>query len=174
MSGAMRAAGEGRQGPSVQEVLATDRYEVPAVLREACEPSLGDEDLAIDAYTSPEHHRREVEKVWRRAWQVACREEDLPRVGDRVVYDVGDDSLVVVRAAADRIRAFHNACLHRGTRLCDAAGSGGALRCPFQASPGASTAPSRTSPPPGTSRTCANRPSASPRRRSRPGAASSS
>ena len=131
MGGARRAAGEARPGPSVQEVLATDRFPVPAVLRETSEPSLGDEDLPIEAYTSAEHHRLEIEKVWRRSWQMACREEDLPRVGDRVVYDLCGDSLVVVRAAADRIRAFHNACLHRGTRLCDADGSGGALRCPY-------------------------------------------
>jgi phenylpropionate dioxygenase-like ring-hydroxylating dioxygenase large terminal subunit len=120
-----------RPGPTVQEVLATDRGRVPAVLHESAEAPLGSEDLPIDVYTSPELHRQEIEKVWRRAWQVACREEDLPRVGDRVVYDVGDDSLVVVRSAPDRIRAFHNACLHRGTRLCDADGSAGALRCPY-------------------------------------------
>jgi phenylpropionate dioxygenase-like ring-hydroxylating dioxygenase large terminal subunit len=115
----------------VQEVLASDRFEVPAVLRETGETPLGSEDLPIDAYTSPELHRLEIEKVWRRAWQVACREEDLPRVGDHVVYDIGDDSLVVVRSAPDRIRAFHNACLHRGTRLCDGDGHAGALRCPY-------------------------------------------
>jgi len=118
-------------GPSVQEVLAGDRCAPPAVLRECGETPQGQQDLPIDAYTSPEQHRREVEKVWRRCWQVACREEDLPEVGDRVVYDVGDDSLVVVRAAPDRIRAFHNACLHRGTRLCDADGRAGTLRCPY-------------------------------------------
>jgi len=130
-SATTRAPGAARPGPSVQEVLATDRFEVPAVLRETAEAALGDEDLPIEAYTSPEIHRLEVEKVWRRTWQVACREEDLPRVGDRVVYDVGDDSLVVVRSAPERIRAFHNACLHRGTRLCDQDGTGGALRCPY-------------------------------------------
>ena len=122
---------EGRPGPSVQEVLASDRLAPPAVLRETGEAPLGTDDLPIDAYTSPELHRREIEKVWRRTWQVACREEDLPGVGDRVVYDIGDDSLVVVRSAPDRIRAFHNACLHRGTRLCDADGRAGALRCPY-------------------------------------------
>ena len=62
---------------------------------------------------------------------MACREEDLPGVGDRVVYDIGDDSLVVVRSEPERIRAFHNACLHRGTRLCDADGRSAALRCPY-------------------------------------------
>jgi phenylpropionate dioxygenase-like ring-hydroxylating dioxygenase large terminal subunit len=123
--------GELRPGPSVQQVLASDRVPPPGILRESAEDALGCEDLPIDAYLSPELHRREIEKLWRRAWQVACREEDIPRVGDRVVYDIGDDSLVVVRSATERIRAFHNACLHRGTRLCDADGHAGALRCPY-------------------------------------------
>ena len=120
-----------RPGPSVQEVLARDREPAPAVLRESAEAPPEGGDLPIEAYVSPELHRLELERVWRRVWQAACREEDLPEVGDRTVYDVGDDSLVLVRSAPDRIRAFHNACLHRGTRLCDGDGRGGALCCPY-------------------------------------------
>jgi phenylpropionate dioxygenase-like ring-hydroxylating dioxygenase large terminal subunit len=122
---------DARPGPSVQQVLASDRVPAPAILRETGEEAQGCEDLPIDAYLSPELHRREIERLWRRCWQVACREEDLPVVGDRVVYDIGDDSLVVLRSAPERIRAFHNSCLHRGTRLCDADGRAGALRCPY-------------------------------------------
>ena len=29
-------------------------------------------------YTSPEFHRLEVERIWKRAWQMACLEEDIP------------------------------------------------------------------------------------------------
>ena len=40
-------------------------------------------------------------------------------------------SLVVLRSAPDEVRAFHNSCLHRGTRLRSQPGRIGELRCPF-------------------------------------------
>jgi phenylpropionate dioxygenase-like ring-hydroxylating dioxygenase large terminal subunit len=72
-----------------------------------------------------------VAKVWSRVWQMACREEQIPNVGDSVVYDIAGFSLIVVRSAPDRIRAFHNSCLHRGTRLRTQPGTVTELRCPF-------------------------------------------
>src|SRR5262249_28896298 len=52
-------------------------------------------------------------------WQMACRVEEIPRVGDYVVYDICDDSILVVRTAEDRIKAFYNVCSHRGRKLRD-------------------------------------------------------
>ncbi len=34
-----------------------------------------------DRYTSPEFARLEVDRVWGRVWQIACREEELPETG---------------------------------------------------------------------------------------------
>ncbi len=86
-----------------------------------------------ERYTSAAFRDLEMERLWPRVWQIACREEELPTVGDFVAYAIGDQSIVVVRAAADEIRAFHNACLHRGTRLAEGHGrfGGGAIRCPY-------------------------------------------
>lgn len=118
-------------GPSVQSMLATDTREVPAPLLDESPAYLGSEDIDKDRYLTAEFHRREVEKVWKKSWQFACRVEDVPEPGDFSVYDVADVSLIVVRGTDGEIRAFHNACLHRGTRLCDGEGRAQALRCPF-------------------------------------------
>ena len=71
--------------------------------------------------------------MWSRTWQWACREEHIPEPGDYYVYDVGDRSAVVVRGPDGSIKAFHNACLHRGTQLKPPASMGYSpkLRCPF-------------------------------------------
>ena len=71
--------------------------------------------------------------MWSRVWQVACREEEVPNVGDYVEYTIGDESVIIVRSAPDTITALPNACLHRGTRLADGAGhvDDGSFRCPF-------------------------------------------
>ncbi len=118
-------------GPTVQSLLATDSREVPAPLLEESAVYLGSEDIDIQRYFSQEFHELEVKHVWNRTWQLACREEDIPEPGDYHVYDVADLSLIVVRSASGEIKAFHNACLHRGTRLCDDEGRVNQLRCPF-------------------------------------------
>jgi phenylpropionate dioxygenase-like ring-hydroxylating dioxygenase large terminal subunit len=88
-----------------------------------------------ERYTSRDFAVLEMKRLWPRVWQVACREEELPEVGDFVEYAIGDQSILVVRAAPGDVKAFHNACLHRGTRL--AAGCGrfedGHIRCPYHA-----------------------------------------
>src|SRR5579862_953134 len=115
----------------VQSLFDEDRGAVPAALRAASFDDPGDVVVPPERYFSRAYHDLEVERVWKRVWQMACREEDIPGVGDYVVYDIADASLIVVRSAPDRIRAFHNSCLHRGTQLRSGVGHSDELRCPF-------------------------------------------
>jgi phenylpropionate dioxygenase-like ring-hydroxylating dioxygenase large terminal subunit len=72
-----------------------------------------------------------MEAVWKKCWQVVGREEDIPNVGDRKPYDVGNLSYIIIRSGAEEFRALQNSCLHRGTRLCDRLTHGKAIVCPF-------------------------------------------
>jgi phenylpropionate dioxygenase-like ring-hydroxylating dioxygenase large terminal subunit len=130
MSAALKQAPRS-PGPSWQELLDADTRPVPEILRLQSPARLGDQDLSIDRYVDPAFHAREVQKLWSRVWQFACREEHIPEVGDHVVYDVANLSFVVIRTAPKRIQAFVNACLHRGRRLKDHDGSCSELRCPY-------------------------------------------
>ena len=121
-----------RPKPSVQEVFATDRNPPPAVLRDESPAHwLPTEDVSAERYYSPDWHRREVEKVWRKTWQFACRVEDIPNRGDQHVYDIVDDSILIVRTGDGAIKAYVNSCLHRGTMLRTVAGNARQIRCPF-------------------------------------------
>ena len=62
---------------------------------------------------------------------MACREQDIPNVGDHVVYEIVNDSFIVVRTSPTEIKAFVNACLHRGRRLRSEGGCVPNFRCPF-------------------------------------------
>jgi nitrite reductase/ring-hydroxylating ferredoxin subunit len=84
-----------------------------------------------EAYFSPDYLAREYRRLWPRVWQMACRTEELAAVGAYVTYDIGDQSVILVRSTASRIRAFHNACQHRGRRLCDGKGQMQHIRCRF-------------------------------------------
>ncbi len=119
--------------PAVQDYLKSDSRPVPEVLTQKSDAYLGSADLARERYFSPEFHRLEVEKMWKKVWQMACREEDIPNTGDHVVYDIAGESILVVRSAPDSIRAFYNVCLHRGRLLKNCDGSSQTLRCPFHA-----------------------------------------
>jgi len=133
------APGQARcPGPSTQDILRSeDSARIPALSAERYE-FLGDEDIEFSRYTDQAMFDREIERMWSRTWQWACREEHIPRVGDYQVYDVGPYSVLVVRAepgtSQDSIRAFANSCPHRGMQFCAAGSSGSGkqfLRCPF-------------------------------------------
>ena len=97
---------------------------------------VGDDDVIPRArYTSAEFAALEFERLWSQVWQVACREEEVPDVGDYYEYVIGDQSILVVRSAPDAIGAYYNTCLHRGTRLATGTGhfDQGCIRCRYHA-----------------------------------------
>ena len=119
------------RGLSYQQLLDTDSKPVPAILRATSPRNLGSHDIPVERYTSRAFHELEVEKVWKRVWQMACREEDIPEVGDHVVYEIATLSILVMRSAPDVIKAYHNVCLHRGRILRERDGHCREIRCPF-------------------------------------------
>jgi phenylpropionate dioxygenase-like ring-hydroxylating dioxygenase large terminal subunit len=120
---------------SVAELLALDTFEVPAPLFEHHPSTLGHGDVDARCYTDPDYHEREVTHLWGKVWQWACRAEQIPNIGDSIVYDIAHLSFVIVRVNTgddlDSIRAYENVCQHRGTRLRVEDGNAPAFRCPF-------------------------------------------
>ena len=64
---------------------------------------------------------------------MACRLEEIPEVGDWVEYKNLDKSVIVVNTK-NGIKAFHNACRHRGVQLASGHGNckTAGFICPFQ------------------------------------------
>jgi phenylpropionate dioxygenase-like ring-hydroxylating dioxygenase large terminal subunit len=77
------------------------------------------EAIGVEAYISEDYARAERDRLWRKVWQQVGRVEEIPEVGDFLTYDILDDSILVVRTAPDRIRAYYNVCVHRGRKLID-------------------------------------------------------
>jgi len=114
------------------KLLDADSHPVRDILRVESPMPPGPTLVPVERYFSQEFHDLEVEKVWKRVWQLACHEDDLPEVGDHVVYDVAHLNFLVVRSGPDEIKAFWNACLHRGRLIKDSDGKGASeLRCAF-------------------------------------------
>jgi nitrite reductase/ring-hydroxylating ferredoxin subunit len=73
--------------------------------------------VPVDRFFKQEYHDLEIEKIWKKAWQWACREDEIPEIGDHYVYEVADLSFIVVRTGPEEIKAYWNSCLHRGRKL---------------------------------------------------------
>ena len=126
--------GEARApGPTLHEQLLADPTPPPAPLLVESPVFLGDEDLPFEAYTSAEQAAAEQAELWSRVWQWACHVDHIPEPGDYSVYDVGPWSALVVRTDGGGIKAYVNACMHRGTQLRppDSCGFATRLTCPF-------------------------------------------
>ena len=93
----------------------------------------GSWSVPVSRYVSPELFQLERDKLWTRTWQMACRLEEIPSVGDFTEYSICDQSVLLVRSGPDQVRAFGNACRHRATQLATGAGSfrGQRIVCPF-------------------------------------------
>jgi phenylpropionate dioxygenase-like ring-hydroxylating dioxygenase large terminal subunit len=75
---------------------------------------------STEAFLSRDYADAEGDLLWAKVWQHAGRVEEIPNVGDFITYDIGKDSIIIVRTAKDAIKAFHNVCSHRGRQLVDA------------------------------------------------------
>jgi phenylpropionate dioxygenase-like ring-hydroxylating dioxygenase large terminal subunit len=82
-------------------------------------------------YLSKDFLARENEQLWTRVWQVVCREESIPDPGDHLPYRIADQEFLVVRQDDGTLKAFYNACLHRGNLVRPTPGSAHELRCPY-------------------------------------------
>ncbi|MCB2049807.1 MAG: aromatic ring-hydroxylating dioxygenase subunit alpha [Novosphingobium sp.] len=81
--------------------------------------ALGIEKLPTDFYVCENHYRSELENVFSKCWLMVGRETDLAKSGDFFTYkiDALSVSIIVVRGKDGIIRAFRNACTHRGTKI---------------------------------------------------------
>jgi phenylpropionate dioxygenase-like ring-hydroxylating dioxygenase large terminal subunit len=86
-------------------------------------------------YTDPELFALEKERIFAKTWQYACMVHDLKRPGDFFTMTVADQPVLIVRGNDGGIRAFYNACTHRGAVLAaDRCGNNGQVfKCMYHA-----------------------------------------
>jgi carnitine monooxygenase subunit len=92
------------------------------------------ERIPSKRYYDPGFAALENEKLWPHVWQMACRLEQIENIGDWVEYSNLGKSVIIVRTK-DGVKAFHNACRHRGVPLAAEGGHGNCKTqgfiCPF-------------------------------------------
>jgi Rieske 2Fe-2S family protein len=97
--------------------------------------AFGQHVLAGEYFTSEEVFRAERERIFRRSWLLAGHVSELAESGGFFLFELDRESVIVLRDGDGGLRAFHNVCRHRGTRLClEPRGRlGTAIQCPYHA-----------------------------------------
>jgi phenylpropionate dioxygenase-like ring-hydroxylating dioxygenase large terminal subunit len=97
--------------------------------------SADQDNLSLPAwiYNDAEFFEREKQAIFRNSWQVVCHLSDMPRAGDFHTFEFFGESVVVIRAEDGGVRAFHNVCRHRASRLLDGPKGhcGKRITCPY-------------------------------------------
>jgi glycine betaine catabolism A len=83
-------------------------------------------------YTDPAFYEVDLENIFYREWLFAGHDCEVAQPGDYFTLQAGAYPVIVVRTRDGSLRAFHNSCRHRGSRIC-AAEKGSAVRlvCPY-------------------------------------------
>jgi len=88
--------------------------------------------LEAPFYASQEVYDLDMKVIFGQHWLFVSTEAEVPEPGDYVTVEIGTYSLIIVRDDDEEIRALHNVCRHRGSRLLeDPCGSVGNLVCPY-------------------------------------------
>src|SRR5262249_22303456 len=82
-------------------------------------------------YADAAHHALEIDRVFRRSWVGVGLADDVAAPGSYLAADVGPIPVVIVRDDAGNLRAFLNACRHRGAPVAYGSGSSRALQCSY-------------------------------------------
>jgi carnitine monooxygenase subunit len=90
------------------------------------------ERIPTPRYYHEDFFKLEGEHLWPHVWQMACRLEEIPKVGDWVEYRILGQSVIVVQSKSG-VKAYHNACRHRGVKVAEGHGNcaSGGFVCPF-------------------------------------------
>jgi phenylpropionate dioxygenase-like ring-hydroxylating dioxygenase large terminal subunit len=86
-------------------------------MEKAPEPDLAYVPIPKERYTSAEFARREWAQMWTKVWLLAGRASDIPAPGDYFTFEIGIESILVIRQRGGTIGARFNVCMHRGNRL---------------------------------------------------------
>jgi len=84
-------------------------------------------------YLSREQLAREVDALFRKEPLLVGLTPDAPTPGSYFTHEAGDTALIIVRGDDNTVRAFVNACRHRGTRIAEGRGTKRTFSCPFHA-----------------------------------------
>jgi len=109
---------------------------IPAAAPVAVSRLVQHDQVHKDLYLSAELFDLEQRTLFAKTWSYLGHTSQVPEPGDFVTLDLAGQPILVVRDSGGQVRAFHNRCAHKGTKMVTAESgriSGPVLRCPYHA-----------------------------------------
>ena len=140
-----RAVADGHGARDWAELTACDSPEptsTPEPAMNLFDPALYDQlrlpldqarGLPAACYTDPAFHEREFERIFAAGWVMVGRADRAAQPGDWFTAEFGRARIIVTHDDTGTLRAFGNACSHRGTPLVEGQGHCRTLVCPYHA-----------------------------------------
>lgn len=83
-------------------------------------------------YTNTASYQQDLRLLSEGLWLLVDHESRISKPGDYFLFEIGHESIVIVRDRDSKVRAHFNVCRHRGSRIClKEAGSVRTLACPY-------------------------------------------
>jgi Rieske 2Fe-2S family protein len=75
--------------------------------------------IPSEYYIDDKHYVKDERFIGEHLWFLADHVNRIPKPGDYFVFEYGrGDSIIALRNKAGEVKAYHNVCRHRGSRLC--------------------------------------------------------
>jgi Rieske 2Fe-2S family protein len=97
--------------------------------------SHGQHTLPREYFVLPDIFAQERERIFFKSWLLAGHVSQLDAPGSYFLFELDAESVIVLRDGGGEVRAFHNHCRHRGSKLCreHAGNLGATIQCPYHA-----------------------------------------
>ncbi len=88
--------------------------------------------LPRELYVSEEVFDFDTQVMLKSVWLYACATAHVKNPGDYFVFEMANNSVIIIRGRDHEVRAFWNSCRHRGSKIClDQTGRAPRLMCPY-------------------------------------------
>jgi glycine betaine catabolism A len=88
--------------------------------------------LPRELYVSEDAFHFDTQVMLKSVWLYACTLAHVKNPGDYFVFELANNSIIIVRGRDDEVRAFWNSCRHRGAKIClEQKGRAPRLMCPY-------------------------------------------
>ena len=114
--------------------IATDVNDSEQKMARMVELQAAKPGYAMDPYFYRSHvvYQKELSQLIFKSWIYAAHISEIPDIGDYLLFEIGEDSLIITRDTAGEVQALMNICRHRGARVCeDATGNCKTFVCPY-------------------------------------------
>ena len=78
----------------------------------------GSKTLDGKYYLNEKIFNEELKNIFYENWLCVGRSNDIKDNGNYITFQIGNDSVIIVRNEKNQLNGFFNVCRHRGTRIC--------------------------------------------------------